>query len=186
MATDLHHLITDCTAGNHRAQRALYDLIKGRMMGVCQRYCRDAAEAEDVFQEGMIRLFANLDKVREVENFFGWARRIVVNKAIDNYKKRRSDMLISLEDQETNQFTAEDFSVLDEMSAAEIIALLHELPENQMVVFNMYVVDGYAHKEIATILNIQESSSRTLLTRAKKGMIALLKKTEISESGYGS
>ena len=183
---DLKKLITQCSKGDSRAQRSLYDLLKGRMMGICLRYCKDHEEAQDIFQEAMIRLFKNMDKALKVDNFEAWARRIVINRAIDYYNKRNADRLISLEDSEAGQFSQDDVTVLDELGAGEIISLVRELPENQMLVFNLYVVDGYAHKEIAEKLRIQESSSRTLLARAKKGLVSMLQKLEVGEREYGS
>lgn len=177
---DLGHLIDQCIAGEQKSQRALYDYLKGRLMGICIRYHLNKEEANDVFHDAIIRIFKNLEKAREVKDFNAWASRVAINVAIDAYKKRRSSTTLSLEEGGVWQFSSEELDAISEMSASEIIALLHKLPESQMITFNMFI-DGYSHKEIGERLAIAESSSRTLLTRAKKKMTRLISRRE--ESG---
>lgn len=181
---DLTDLIDQCIEGDRKAQRALYEYLKGRLMGICRRYNPSQEDSNDIFQESMVRLFKNLDKAREASDFDAWTSRIAINVSIDAYKRRKKNEMVALEESEVWEFSADDLSALEQMKAEDIVTLLHELPENQMVTFNMFI-DGYSHKEIAGELKIAESTSRTLLTRAKKRMVVLLSKRELGESAYG-
>lgn len=181
---DLTDLIDQCIEGDRKAQRALYDHLKGRLMGICRRYHTSQEDCNDVFQESMIRLFKNLNKAKGVNDFAAWASRITINVAIDAYKRRKKNEMVALEESEVWQFSADDLSALEKMKAEDVVSLLHGLPENQMVTFNMFI-DGYSHKEIAEELGIIESSSRTLLTRAKKRMALLINKRDVREGAHG-
>lgn len=181
---DLTDLIDQCIEGDRKAQRELYDYLKGRLMGICKRYHANQEDCNDVFQESMVRLFKNLNKAKEANDFNAWTSRITINVAIDAYKRRKKNEMVALEESEAWQFSADDLSALEKMNAEDVVVLLHELPENQRITFNMFI-DGYSHKEIAGELGIVESSSRTLLTRAKKRMVVLLKKRESEEGVYG-
>lgn len=178
-------LIERCIAGESKAQRELYDLLKGQLMGICIRYNRAREDAHDVFQEAMIRLFKNISQAKEVDNFEAWVRRITTNAAIDAYKKRKAYLHVSIDDAKVPEFVDMEVNAFERLKAEEIVALLHKIPDNQRLVFNLYVIDGYSHIEIATQLNMAESTSRVLLTRGKRNMIELLKKTETHEQRYG-
>ncbi|MCE7991606.1 MAG: sigma-70 family RNA polymerase sigma factor [Roseivirga sp.] len=183
--TDISDLIEQCIKGDAKSQKELYDLLKGRLMGVCLRYNTNKEEANDVFQEAMIRIFNSIHRAGEVDNVMAWANRITCNVAIDFYKKKRARMMVSMDESETAEFTSDEVDVIGQMSAEEILKILHELPPNYRLVFNLYVIEGYSHKEIADQLEIAESTSRVLLTRAKRRMIELLKKTEVVKHVYG-
>ena len=183
---DVHKdLVEQCIAGDSKSQRALYDALKGRLFGICLRYLKNQEDANDAFQEAMIRLFKNIHRAKGIANFNGWVRTIITNAAIDAYKRKRSEMVVNIDESEVSNFTSDEVSAIEILETEEILNLLYQLPTNQMVSFNLYMIDGYSHKEIAEKLEIAESTSRVLLTRAKKGMIALLKKTEIHEQSYG-
>lgn len=183
--TDISRLIEKCAKGHSKSQRELYDLLKGRLMGVCLRYNAHEEEANDVFQEAMIRIFNNIHKARKVDNVMAWANRITCNVAIDFYKRKTARMMVSIDESEKAEFTYDEIDVIGQMSVEEILGILHELPPNYRLVFNLYVIEGYSHKEIADRLEMAESTSRVLLTRAKKRMIELLKKTEVVRHVYG-
>ncbi len=182
---DISDLIEKCARGHSKSQRKLYDLLKGRLMGICLRYNSNQDEANDVFQEAMIRIFHNIHKARKVDNVLAWASRITCNVAIDCYKKKRIGVMVSIDESDSTEFTDDDIDIIGQMSVEEILGILHELSPNYRLVFNLYVIEGYSHKEIADQLEIAESTSRVLLTRAKRRMIELLKKTEVIKHVYG-
>lgn len=183
--TDITDLIEHCIKGDAKSQKELYDLLKGRLMGVCLRYNPSQEEANDVFQEAMIRIFNNIHKAGEVDNVMAWANRVTCNVAIDFYKKQRARMMVSMDESEAAEFSSDEIGVISQMGVAEILEILHQLSPNHRLVFNLYVIEGYSHKEIAEQLEMAESTSRVLLTRAKKRMIELLKKTEVIKHVYG-
>jgi len=136
------------------------------MYGVCLQYCKDHTEAEDCLQEGFIKVFTNIKKYRFEGSFEGWMRRIMVNTTIQSFRKKKpessiEDMpLISIEDEPA----AEEAS---EIREDEILEIINELPPKYRMVFNLYVLEGLSHKEIAEILDISEGTSKSNLSRAK-------------------
>ncbi len=182
----LTELIKRCARGEAKAQEAFYDLLKGRLMGVCMRYTKEQEDANDVFQEAMIRVFRNIKRIHEVDNVLAWATRIASNVAIDHYKKKRANMMVSIdESEEAMELSSEELSAIEALETAELLQIMQLLPQNYLVVLNLYMIDGYSHKEIANQLDIAVSTSRVLLTRAKRKMIELLKKIDTCEQVYG-
>lgn len=181
----LTSLIKNCTKGDPKSQKELYELLKGRLMGVCLRYNKDQDEANDVFQETMIRVFKNIEQAQHVDNLMGWVTRIATNVAIDHHKRKRSDLMVNINEEEVFEITSEEASAIARMEVREVLSIIQQLPDNYRLVFNLYVIDGYSHKEIADRLQIAESTSRVLLTRAKRRLAEFLKKTEIRNYVYG-
>ena len=158
-------LINGCLNGDRRMQEELYRRFSPRMYAVCLRYAGNAEEAEDILQEGFIKVFKKLDSFRGDGSFEGWIRRIFVNTAIEHFRRKR--YLMPVTEKEENTIEGKYTSVLDELSAKDIMALIRELSPGYRTVFNMYVVEGYTHKEIADILGISEGTSKSQLSRAK-------------------
>lgn len=158
-------LIKGCIEGNRRMQEELYQRFSPRMYAVCLRYAGKAEEAEDILQEGFIKIFKKLDSFRSEGSFEGWIRRIFVNTAIEHFRRKRYLMPIS--EKEENTIEGKYISVLDELAEKDILALVQELSPGYRTVFNMYVVEGYTHKEIADLLGISEGTSKSQLSRAK-------------------
>lgn len=158
-------LIRGCIEGNRRMQEELYRRFSPRMFAVCLRYAGNAEEAEDILQEGFIKIFKKLDSFRSEGSFEGWIRRIFVNTAIEHFRRKR--YLMPVTEKEENTIEGKYTSVLDDMGAKDIMALVQELSPGYRTVFNMYVVEGYTHKEIADILGISEGTSKSQLSRAK-------------------
>ena len=158
-------LIVGCLAGNRRMQEELYRRFSTRMYAVCQRYAGNAEEAEDILQEGFIKVFKKLDSFRSEGSFEGWVRRIFVNTAIEHFRRKR--YLMPVTEKEENTIEGKYLSVLDDLAARDIMALVQELSPGYRTVFNMYVVEGYTHKEIADMLGISEGTSKSQLSRAK-------------------
>ncbi len=158
-------LIKGCMEGNRRLQEELYSRFSPRMYAVCLRYAGNAEEAEDILQESFIKVFKKLDSFRSEGSFEGWVRRIFVNTAIEHFRRKR--YLMPVTEKEENTIEGKYISVLDELAEKDILALVQELSPGYRTVFNMYVVEGYTHKEIADMLGISEGTSKSQLSRAK-------------------
>ena len=158
-------LIQGCLAGDRRMQEELYKKFSPKMYAICLRYAADADEAQDVLQEGFIKVFKNLEKFRNEGSFEGWMRRVFVNTSIENYRKRVNVHTIT----ERDEVRIEDASwnALDNLAEKDIVQMVQELPPGYRTVFNMYVIEGYSHKEIADLLQITEGTSKSQLSRAK-------------------
>ena len=162
--TDLD-LIQGSIDGDHQIQEILYHRFSPKMYAVCLRYSGNADDAQDLLQEGFIKVFKNLSKFRGDGSFEGWIRRIFVNTSIEHFRKKVNLYTVT----ETQEETLEDkeWNVLDNLAEKDIIAMIHELSPGYRVVFNMHVIEGYSHKEIAEILGINEGTSKSQLARAK-------------------
>ncbi|HIX86036.1 MAG TPA: sigma-70 family RNA polymerase sigma factor [Candidatus Parabacteroides intestinigallinarum] len=160
-------LIEGCRKGDRRAQKELYDTYSRKMMGVCLRYVDDRETARDLLQDGFVKVFTGLDSYAGSGSFEGWMRRIFVNCALEYL--RRSDVLREATDLEnTAELIHPDSSAISDLSAAELMRLVSELPTGFRTVFNMFAIEGYSHKEIGEMLGITESTSRSQYTRAKQ------------------
>lgn len=165
-------MIEGCINGKRSSQKALYDCYASKMLGVCMRYAKDRAEAEDMLQEGFIKVFQNIARFKHEGSFEGWIRRIMVFTAINFFKHRSRKFK---EDLDTVGYDAGfDDGVIEKISAKEIIALVQQLPEGYRVVFNLYAVEGYTHKEIADMLNIAVGTSKSQYARARSAMQQML------------
>lgn len=172
---DFSELVRDVRAGDRKAQKAIYDSLSGKMYAVCLRYMGDSEAAEDVLQDGFVTLFSKLDSYSGEGSFEGWARKIFVNTALMSLRKR--DILKQTEDVEAAwDVSSEDPSAIQKISYKELLDIISELPPGFRTVFNMYVIEGYSHKEIAEELGISEVTSRSQLQRARMLLQARLKK----------
>jgi RNA polymerase sigma factor (sigma-70 family) len=158
-------LINGCMEDNRRMQEEMYRRFSPRMYAVCLRYAGNAEEAEDILQEGFIKVFKKLNSFRREGSFEGWVRRIFVNTAIEHFRRKR--YLMPVTEKEENTIEGKYTSVLDDLGAKDIMALIQKLSPGYRTVFNMYVVEGYTHKEIAEMLGISEGTSKSQLSRAK-------------------
>ena len=158
-------LIQGCINGDRQMQELLYHRFSPKMYSVCLRYSGNAEDARDLLQEGFIKIFKNLSKYRGDGSFEGWIRRIFVNTSIEHFRKK-----VYLQDvTETQERTLEDkeWNVLDDLAEKDIMKMIHQLSPGYKAVFNMHVVEGYSHKEIAEMLGINEGTSKSQLARAK-------------------
>ena len=161
-----HQLIESCKKGNRAAQKILYDRLATRMFPVCMRYIGDRASAEDVLQDGFVTLFTRLDSYKGEGSFEGWARRIFVTTALMSLRKKDA-LKISDELETVRGMKAETVTQMQNIGYKELMALVMTLPTGFRTVFNMYAIEGYSHKEIAEILGITETTSRTQFSRAR-------------------
>ena len=166
-------LIEACLKGDAKAQKELYEQYARKMMPICLRYSNDYETARDLLHDGFVRVFTYLCNYKGEGSFEGWMRKIFVNTALEYLRKLRDKPhQMSIEDACLSE--SNDYSVLETMSESEIINCIQELPPMYRSVFNMFVIEGYSHKEIGALLNITASSSRVYLTRAKQMMQAML------------
>ncbi len=159
-------MIALCKRGDRAAQKALFDSLSKKMFPLCIRYMGDRDAAEDVLQEGFISLFSKLDSYSGEGSFEGWARKVFVNTALMTL--RRDDVMKQTEDIEiARNVTGSETSALQDMSYKELLDVVAELPPGFRTVFNLFLVEGYSHKEISEILGISEATSRSQLQRAR-------------------
>jgi RNA polymerase sigma factor (sigma-70 family) len=159
--------IEKCREGDKVALQQLYKYYAPRMKGICLRYVYSASEAEDIFQDSFIKVLKNLKSYSFKGSFDGWIKKIVINTAIDHYKKNhnyRNNYVSYEEVEETEQDTSE---IADQLSANELLEIIKKLPHGYRLVFNLYAIEGYSHSEIAETLQISESSSRSQLCKAR-------------------
>lgn len=174
-------LINGCLKGDRRIQEELYRRFSPKMYAVCLRYAGNAEEAQDILQEGFIKVFKKLDSFRSEGSFEGWIRRIFVNTAIEHFRRKR--YLMPVTEKEENTIEGKYLSVLDNLAAADIMALVQELSPGYRTVFNMYVIEGYSHKEIGDILGISEGTSKSQLSRAKVILQDMVRKFIDNQAG---
>ncbi len=160
-------LITECKKGDRKAQKQLYETYAGKMMGVCLRYCKDRETAKDLLHDGFLKVFSHIDDFECKGSFEGWIRRIMINTALE-FLRKQADEGYSQNIEEAFTLTNGDYGVLEKMQAEELVAVIQRLPDTYRSVFNLFVVEGFSHKEIAQAMHITESSSRVYLTRAKQ------------------
>lgn len=162
-------LIEHCLDNDPRAQELLYKRFSRRMYGVCLRFARNTLEADDILQEGFIKVFSFLKDFRSDGSLEGWIRRTIVNTAINYYNSRQNEWKeTTIDKADLSQSQVED--TLDQISTADLLNLIHELPEGYRLVFNLYIIEGYNHQEIAEMLNISESTSKSQLSRARMAL----------------
>ena len=168
-------LIRACKKGDRQAQELLYRRYSPRLYGVCLRYASSKEEAEDFLQEGFIKIYRNLYKYKPTGSFSAWLYRLMVNVALEKIRqnqKRKNQ--ISIDQLVNDPEVSED--IFSGFGARTIIKMVQQLPEGYRVVFNLYVIEGYSHKEIASLLDITESTSKSQLSRAKATLRKLLEK----------
>jgi RNA polymerase sigma-70 factor (ECF subfamily) len=169
-------LITGCRKRERNAQKAVYDTYSSKMYGLCYRYLKDAMEAEDVLIVAFTRIFERIDQFKGDGSFEGWIRRIVVNEALTCLRKRRT-MHLEAELEEAD-YKLDYRNLEDHLEAEDLIQLINALPTGYRIVFNMYAIDGYSHKEIADSLGISENTSKSQLSRARTYLQKALKEQE--------
>ncbi|MGI8893350.1 MAG: RNA polymerase sigma factor [Bacteroidia bacterium] len=169
-----NEIIKGCVSGDRSAQNMLYDLFSGKMFALCLRYSKTREEAEDTFHEGFMKVYENIKKYRHAGSFEGWIRKIMVNTAIQKFRKQSQlRMVVSLEDYHMNGNGAPvSDDILQKIEANELMEMIQKLPPYCRIVFNLFVFDGLKHKEIAEELRITEGTSKSHLSDAR----AILKK----------
>ncbi|MEO8711618.1 MAG: RNA polymerase sigma factor [Parafilimonas sp.] len=172
---DYKQLVKNCLKGNAEAQKDLYNHFAASMFGICYRYTKSAADAEDVLQEGFIKIFHNLHKYRQEGELGAWVRRIMVNAALNYLKQnKRYSSDLSYDEMNLHPVSAENPVIM--LQAKEIADLIRQLPTGCQTIFNLHAVEGYTHVEIGEMLGIHEGTSRSQYARARSIMISWLEK----------
>lgn len=163
-----------CLRGDRLAQKHFYEHFRGKMFVVCLRYANSREDAEDMLQEGFLKVFRDLHQYTGAGNFEGWVRKVIVNNALQFLQKQRKNpLIVELDGQEFPDEDAGTFQP-DEATAKNLIRLLQQLPTGFRTIFNLYVLEGYTHPEIAEILGISVGTSKSQLLRAKAHFRKLL------------
>jgi RNA polymerase sigma-70 factor, ECF subfamily len=171
---NLESIIKACLEQNQNAQNLLYKQYFGYAKSICLRYSSNAEEAKDILNEGFLKVFNNLDKYLPELPFKAWLRTIIVNTALNYYRdNKKYNQDISLDNVEDPIY---DHDIIDKISADEILVLVQRLPPSYRTVFVMHVVDGYNHREIGEILEINEGTSRSNFMKARVKLQSLVQK----------
>jgi len=168
-------IISGCIKRDHKAQHVLYHTYCKKMLAICARYVQNDMEAEDIVQEAFVKVFRNIEKFRNEGSFEGWLRRIFVNTAIEHY--RRSAPMYSLLEIDNSQYDMIDENAISHLNKEALLQMIQSLSPGYRTVFNLYAIEGYTHKEIGSLLNISEGTSKSQLARARS---ILQKKLELS------
>lgn len=176
-AGDWTAILRACQSGDRAAQRRLYDAFKGKMFGVCQRYAGSRPEAEDLLQEGFVQVFRDLHQYRGEGSLEGWIRRVVVRVALQHLRQQKLQY-VTLDERGADQLASpEDVPTFDEDMARHLLRLLHQLPPGFRTVLNLYVFEGFTHREIGEALGISEGTSKSQYLRAKDHLRRLLEQS---------
>lgn len=159
-------IVQSCIDGDRQAQRKLFELLAPKMLSVCLRYVGDRSVAEDLLQDAFVTLYTKLDSYKGEGSFEGWARRIFVTTCL-MYLRKKDALKMSEDLESARAVSASTPSAMENIGYKELMALILQLPPGFRSVFNMYVIEGYSHKEISQALGISEVTSRTQLSRAR-------------------
>ncbi len=169
MINNEKELIRLCKRKNAKAQKWLYNNYYGILLGICMRYAKSKDEAEDILQMGMIRIFSTIDSFKSEGSFEGWMKRIMVNISIDNFRRNNKFYF----HQDIDEINGEPYytnELPNNLEVKEILQTIQQLPVGYRIVFNLYAIEGYTHKEIAIKLDISENTSKTQLFKARKSL----------------
>jgi RNA polymerase sigma factor (sigma-70 family) len=171
-------LIQGCLQEDPRKQERLYQLFASRMLAVCLRYTRSRMEAEDILQEGFIKVFLNIGEFRRECPLEQWIKRVMVNTALKHIRQG-SLIIISQElPQLEVQAVEEEPIFLSEFTLNDLFTLVHSLPTGYQTVFNLYAIEGYSHKEIAELLGISEGTSKSQYARARQQLQEMVRRQQ--------
>lgn len=169
-----NHIIKGCVDRNRDCQRKLYDSLAGKMLFVCFRYCKNRDDAEDVLQEGFIKVFKHIHTFKFEGSFEGWVRRIMVNTAINFITIQKQKHLFDDIENISVHPESESTDAIGQINEKDLLKILNLLPDGYRTVFNLYAIEGYSHKEIAEMLKITEGTSKSQLSKAKAYLKDLL------------
>jgi RNA polymerase sigma-70 factor (ECF subfamily) len=160
-------IIDGCLSGSRRDQELLYRRYSPKLHAVCLQYAGNTEEARDVLQEGFIKVFENLSHYSHEGSFEGWMRKIIVNTALEKYRSRYYLSRVDDIDEVAEPIAGPDTNDFAGLEAHDLLNMIMELPPKYRMVFNLYAIEGYSHKEIGTMLNITEGTSKSNLSRAR-------------------
>jgi len=166
--SDEEQLIAGCKEGKPWAQKEIFERYSGVMLSVCVRYVTDRETARDILQDGFIKLYTKIDTFSGSGSFSGWIRRIFVTTSLEYLRQNDALKLRASIEEYGNSIPDNDATILDKISADDLMECISKLPDGYRTVFNLYAIEGYSHPEIAEMLGINESTSRSQFMRARK------------------
>ena len=159
-------LVKKCLKRDQRAQKELFDKYSPKMMGVCLRYMKNKEQAEDALQDGFVKVFSKLNLYKGKGSLEGWVRRVLVNTCLDQIRKKvKLNMNVSMD--EVEYMIEHNGYIIEGLSAKDLLEMVNSMPDGYRVVFNMFAIEGYSHKEIAKELGVSENTSKTQYLRAR-------------------
>ncbi|MBI3234114.1 MAG: RNA polymerase sigma factor [Bacteroidetes bacterium] len=170
---DLNSIINACISNDAQAQKLLIKQYYGYSKSICLRYSSIVEDAEEIINDGFLKVFSNLKQYQHTQSFKGWIRRIMINTAIDYYRKNQKYQFH--EDVSEMEIVDINEGVLSKISANEILKLIQQLPNSYRMVFTLFVIDGYSHKEIGDMLGIREGTSKSNLRDARAKLQLMIK-----------
>jgi RNA polymerase sigma factor (sigma-70 family) len=173
----LKELIERCKRNERLAQQEFYNLYKSRLMGVCRRYSRSREEAQDILQQAFFKILTKISTLENNDRIESWMIRLTINTALNNYKaslKVRNEVDLKEDPAATN----DDAFIVSQLTNEEIVQLINALPDSARMVFNLFAIEGYSHKEISSMMEISEGTSRSQLFYARSLLKAQLKKMD--------
>jgi len=170
-------IIEGCILGNPRMQRMLYEKFSPKMYALCIRYAGNTDDAQDILQDGFVKVFGNIARFKGTGSFEGWIRRIIVNTAIEHFRKKNTLQVI--DEHTENQLADDHTNIFNLLEAKELLEIIKSMPAGYRTVFNLYAVEGYTHKEIATMMNLTEGTSKSQYARAKNWLQERIKKLQL-------
>jgi len=165
-------LIAESENGNRRSQKILYERFAEKMYSVCYRYSKNAHDAEDILQQGFVKIFSNLNKFRGDGSFEGWIRKIITRTAITHINKNRK---FAFQKSPDHSFEDSSFNILDKLAEKHIVCLITKLPPGYRKIFTMHAMEGYNHREIAEILGCSEGNCKSQFYRSRTRLQKMLK-----------
>ena len=175
---DLTSLVKSCQKQDPRAQTLFYERYKSRLTGVCLRYAKTRAEADDIFQEAFIKIFDNIQELKDPEAADSWVKVTVIRTAINYYHRttKQQQLHDSLDNVEIQLDSGDYEKLMDQLDVNDLLAMINELPDGYRTIINLHLIDGYTHIEIAKMLSISDGTSRSQFMRGRN---LLLKKLEL-------
>ncbi|MCV9388703.1 RNA polymerase sigma factor [Reichenbachiella ulvae] len=180
MLKEENKLIKACLKGDRKAQEALYQQFAPGMFVICKRYTRAQLEAEDILQESFIKVFKDLQQFKQQSSLYYWIKRIVINTALNHQRSKL--YLYPMVDVTDLKESSNEHLKLNEHSMDDLLKMIQDLPQSSQVIFNLYAIEGYKHREIAEMLDISEGTSKSQYARAKE---LLQKKLQETKKNYG-
>ncbi len=177
-------LVQGCLRSDPVAQKALYQQFARKMMSVCMRYANSSDQAQDMLQDGFVKVYQKMDRYRGEGPLGGWIARTMVNTALDHLR-RNKPYDHSLDLTEAEHLHQEDATVMSSMTTDELMVLIQALPAGYRTVFNLFAIEGYPHKEIAEMLGISENTSKSQFMKARAYLRRQLPKALVSQYSHG-
>ncbi|WAC14552.1 RNA polymerase sigma factor [Dyadobacter pollutisoli] len=181
--SSLPDLVLACQRQEPSAQTAFYDRYKSKLLGVCVRYAKTKAEAEDIFQEGFIKVFKSLNEVRDLGAIDSWVKSVVIRTAINYYNRTTKEQQLhsSLDNVQYEQESDDYAKIIDQLNVEVLLNMISQLPDGYRMIINLHLIDGYTHSEIAQMLSISDGTSRSQYLRGRNLLMKKLQEKGITQ-----